>query len=287
MNATPDSPVPDSPVPDSPDANVPNADPQGTLARADLESGEPGTIHVPPPEASPNPPAGPDDVACDVATLVEEGQGLVRSIAMQVFRGLPVRMDLDDLIAYGQIGLTEAAQKFDPECGTRFTTFAYYRIRGAIYDGVSKMNWTSRARIRRMRFHRMADEVLENEAGSGTNTATSSDDASWLGRVTEKLAIVYLATGDDESANRSLADAPDRYDPPSQLVANRELQETLRRLVDRLAPDAKRLITGIYFDGYTLTEAADRSGISKSWASRLHAKSLDELAIMLRRIGSD
>ncbi len=274
MNATPDSPAPDYS-----DANAPETEPQTTLAGADPASLEPGTTDVP--------PAAPDNPAGDVTTLVDEGQGLVRSIAMQVFRGLPVRMDLDDLIAYGQIGLTEAAQKFDPECGTRFTTFAYYRIRGAIYDGVSKMNWTSRARIRRMRFHRMADEVLENEPGSDANTATTADDASWLGRVTEKLAIVYLATGDDESADRSLAEAPDRYDPPSQLVANRELQETLRQLVDRLAPDAKRLITGIYFDGYTLTEAADRSGISKSWASRLHAKSLDELAIMLRRIGSD
>ncbi len=226
----------------------------------------------------------------DVASLVQEGQGLVRSIAIRVFRGLPVPMDLDDLIAYGQVGLTEAAQKFDPSGKTRFTTFAYYRIRGAIYDGVSKMNWTSRARIRRMRFHRMADEVLENEAGRGADShqpASAVGDADWLGRVTERLAIVYLATGDDESADRSLADATDPQDSPSQVVANRELQQTLRQLVEQLTPDAKRLIRGIYFDGYTLTEAADRAGISKSWASRLHAKSLDQLAQMLRRIGSD
>ena len=229
------------------------------------------------------------DEPLDVETLVQQGQGLVRSIAMQVYRGLPVPMDLDDLIAYGQIGLTEAAQKFDPASETRFTTFAYYRIRGAIYDGVSKMNWTSRARIRRMRFRRMADEVLEKEGQpEGVSPSpTAANDAAWLGRVTERLAIVYLATGEDDSADRSLADAPDPHDSPSQLVANRELQQTLRQLVEQLPPDARLLIRGIYFEGYTITEAADRSGISKSWASRLHAKSLDQLAKMLRQIGSD
>lgn len=277
MNATPDSPPPETPTDPAPETSTDRA----TDSPSDPTTEKPIDSCADPSDAS----GEAADAVVDVATLVEEGQGLVRSIAMQVFRGLPVRMELDDLIAYGQIGLTEAAQKFDPGCGNRFTTFAYYRIRGAIYDGVSKMNWTSRARIRRMRFHRMADEVLENEAGS--EAATAADDASWLGRVTEKLAIVYLATGEDESADRSLAETPDRYAPPSQLVADRELQQTLRDLVDRLAPDAKRLITAIYFDGYTLTEAADRSGISKSWASRLHARSLDELAKMLRKIGSD
>jgi len=249
-------------------------DPPDTARRGHDES---------PPEPVPQRPP-------DVAELVAEGQGLVRSLALQVFRGLPFRMDLDDLIAYGQLGLTEAAQKYDPRSDTRFTTFAYYRIRGAIYDGVSKMNWTSRARIRRMRFQRMADDVLENEnrpaAEDGRGDAVAAD-AAWLGRVTERLAVVYLATEDDDSAGGTLADAADPAEPPSKVVASRELQQTLRVLVGELAPEARRLINSIYFEGFTLTEAAQRFGISKSWASRLHAKSLDQLAKSLRRLGSD
>ena len=65
------------------------------------------------------------------------------------------------------------------------------------------------------------------------------------------------------------------------------MQITLRKLVDDLPADAKRLITSIYFEGFSLTEAADRVGISKSWASRIHAKSLDQLAQNLRRTGND
>ena len=230
----------------------------------------------------------PED--CSPSALINEAQGLVRSIAIRVHRSLPIPMDLDDLIAYGQLGLAESAQKFDPDCGVRFTTFAYYRVRGAIYDGVSKMNWTSRARLRRMRFREMADDVLQSESSkseTGGETAGSDDDADWLGRMTERLAIVYLASGDDDSDSNVLSETPDQHEIPSKVVANREMQTTLRKFVDELPVDAKRLINGIYFEGFSLTEAADRAGISKSWASRIHAKSLDQLAQSLRRTGND
>ncbi|MEM6471427.1 MAG: sigma-70 family RNA polymerase sigma factor [Planctomycetota bacterium] len=221
--------------------------------------------------------------------LIGEAQGLVRSIAMRVHRSLPIPMDLDDLIAYGQLGLAEAAQKFDAESGVRFTTFAYYRVRGAIYDGVSKMNWTSRARLRRMRYRQMADDMLQSDAESGESDAAQSieSEADWLGKVSERLAVVYLASGDGESDDSLLSDAADEAETPSKVVANREMQTTLRKLVADLPADSKRLITSIYFDGFSLTEAAERNGISKSWASRIHAKSLDLLAQSLRRSGND
>ena len=222
--------------------------------------------------------------------LVEEAQGLVRSLAVRVHRSLPIPMDLDDLIAYGQLGLAEAAQKYDADSGVKFTTFAYYRVRGAIYDGVSKMNWTSRARLRRQRFREMADDVISASGGDDNDqngSDSSSDDAEWLGKMTERLAVVYLASGSDESETNVLAEAPDESDSPLKVVANREMQQTLRKLVNDLPADARRLIISIYFEGFSLTEAAERVGISKSWASRIHAKGLDQLAQSLRRTGND
>lgn len=244
----------------------------------------------------PEPQASPTPIASTPDTLIEEAQGLVRSLAMRVHRSLPIPMDLDDLIAYGQLGLAEAAQKFDSAEGVKFTTFAYYRVRGAIYDGVSKMNWTSRARIRRMRFREMADDVLQEESAkdeSQTSQITppgenrAEEDAEWLGRMSERLAIVYLASGEGDSEQNMLSETADANEIPSKVVANREMQTTLRKLVAELPPDARRLISNIYFEGFSLTEAAQRAGISKSWASRIHAKSLDQLAQTLRRSGND
>ena len=46
--------------------------------------------------------------------LIEEYQGLVRSLALRIHRKLPRYIDIEDLIAYGQVGLAEAARDFDP-----------------------------------------------------------------------------------------------------------------------------------------------------------------------------
>ncbi|TWU45185.1 RNA polymerase sigma factor FliA [Novipirellula aureliae] len=227
------------------------------------------------------------DTKRHAAELIADGQGLVRSLALNVHRSLPVPTDLDDLIAYGQLGLVEAAQAYDPDAGARFTTFAFYRIRGAIYDGVAKMTWTSRARFRRLRFQAMADAVLENEHEDPNSSSSAAQDANWLSRVTEQLAVVFLVTSEEDSVGNSLTNAVDPYDSPGKTVASREMQQSLRKLVDQLPSDARRLVSSIYFEGFTLTQAAERAGISKSWASRLHAKSLNQLAKSLRKMGAD
>lgn len=216
--------------------------------------------------------------------LIEEGQGLVRSLALKVFRSIPVSTDLDDLIAYGEVGLAEAARDYDPTKGAQFCTFAYYRVRGAIYDGLAKMTWTSRARYRRLRYERMADEALAAEREEGNNDPNSLEDSgNWFARVTEKLAVVYLASGGDESMDRAAA-VEDASDSPSQTLLHREASERLRELVSSLDPVERRVIQAVYFEGYSLQDAANQVGISKSWASRLHAKILEQLAHKLRRL---
>ncbi len=218
------------------------------------------------------------------AELIEEGQALVRSLALRILRNIPVRVDLDDLIAYGELGLAEAARDFVPERGNQFSTFAYYRIRGAIYDGLAKMTWTSRARYRRLRYERMADEVLESERETPFGQPPSLEQSSeWFARVTEKLSVVYLASGGDDAMERaSQMEDPSRTGP--QVVIHKEASERLRKLVETLEPSERHLIRAVYFDGYSLQEAASQIGISKSWASRMHAKILENMAAKLRKL---
>jgi RNA polymerase sigma factor for flagellar operon FliA len=57
-----------------------------------------------------------------------------------------------------------------------------------------------------------------------------------------------------------------------------EISQRLDELTSALPEDARRLIHAAYTEGLDLQEAGRRLGISKSWASRLHAKALGELA---------
>ncbi len=57
----------------------------------------------------------------------------------------PPVASLDDLIAYGNLGLVEAADDFDPSRGTPFSTYAFYRIRRRIFEGVQQLGLPRRA----------------------------------------------------------------------------------------------------------------------------------------------
>lgn len=52
--------------------------------------------------------------------------------------------EYDELYHYGIIGLLDAERRFDPNCGAIFTTYAYYRIHGAIIDGIRSMGYLKR-----------------------------------------------------------------------------------------------------------------------------------------------
>ncbi len=221
-----------------------------------------------------------------VEGLIEECQGLVRSLAVAIHRKLPPSVELDDLIAYGQVGLVEAAREFNPARGTRFSTYAYYRIRGAIYDGLSKMSWFGRNEQSQLRAEERANAVLAAEAeehgGSGDRDDPEAD-LRWFRRVTRALAVVHLATGTAPGEASETESVADPAAPSAVSVAMREeVYRKLHELIDSLPEDAAQLIRATYFEGLTLQEAGRRIGISKSWASRVHAKALQRLAHALK-----
>ncbi len=220
--------------------------------------------------------------------LINECQGLVRSLALGIHRKLPPHVELDDLIAYGQLGLAEAARDFDPSRGSRFSTYAYYRIRGAIYDGLSKMSWFSRSQYKKLRYEQLANEVLhpEGELNKTPAKANNEGDLPWFCDVSQALAVVYLSTqrsDSDDAASEQLADSSSLE--PFKVVVRRETSQKLHELIDALPDEAGSLVKATFFEGLTLQEAAERVNISKSWASRLLAKTLRQLARSLTLLG--
>jgi RNA polymerase sigma factor for flagellar operon FliA len=216
--------------------------------------------------------------------LIAQCQGLVRSIAWKIHRGLPSSVEIDDLVGYGQIGLAEAARDFDPTRTGAFTTYAYYRIRGAIYDGLSKMSWFSRAQYARLRYAQRANEVLasENENAPAADRPVD-EDVGWFRNVVGSLAVAYLASSarDEERGEISLVDSGPL--PPSVLIGE-EAKRIVNELISALPEQESQLVRAAYFEGLTLQEAGQRLGISKAWASRLHARCLERLGRSLRRL---
>src|SRR3954470_10912687 len=120
-------------------------------------------------------------MAAESDRLIEQHLSLVQAIAGKLKRTLGRSIDFEDLVGYGSKGLVEAAERFDARQGTAFSTFAYYRIRGAMLDGLRTMGWYSRADYARYRAEERANEYLQNAAdrsGPAASARTESPTAA-------------------------------------------------------------------------------------------------------------
>ncbi|MGB8294859.1 MAG: sigma-70 family RNA polymerase sigma factor [Polyangia bacterium] len=211
--------------------------------------------------------------------LVEENLDLVRSIAGKLKRGLGRTLDLDELVAYGAKGLVEAASRFDSRQGVAFSTFAYYRIRGAMLDGMRTMGWYSRGDYARYRAEERATEYLRSRAEREGAAGQARDATETLAEIAEILSGVAAVHITSLEAAANVTD--ERLPPPDQQLERLHLQARARKAMHKLPDKERRLLQLHYFEDKNLESAGAELGLSKSWVSRLHARAVDRLRRVL------
>ena len=86
---------------------------------------------------------------------------MVKSLAQRFSTYTSPCYDTDDLISMGIIGLLDALEKYDPDMGASFKTYAKYRIRGRILDEIRDLQWTPRSIQEKIQNLRKAYSYLE------------------------------------------------------------------------------------------------------------------------------
>jgi RNA polymerase sigma factor for flagellar operon FliA len=226
-------------------------------------------------------------MAAERDRLVEEHLHLVHSIAAKLKRRLGRTMEPGDLVGYGTQGLMEAARRFDPRHGASFGTFAYHRIRGAIFDGMRTMGWYSRGDYARFRAEERAGEYLaaaaEREtaelAALAAPPAQDGGKAEVLEAIAELLGGVAAVHITSIEAASELPD--DRWKSPEESVLDAEGSQRVRAALATLPEKERRLLELYYFGDVNLETAGKKMGLSKSWASRLHSRAVDHLREIL------
>lgn len=217
------------------------------------------------------------------AEIAEKYLPYVRSIAGKIKKSISKEIDFDDLVEYGMIGLLEAADRYDAKFGANFMTFAYYRIRGAIYDGLRGMGWMSRTEYAKARFEERANEYLAQVAIAEESDAAPPENpfehaVSDLANAVQGLAAVYITTLDGAEG----AQLQDMQTPaPDEKLGLDQARELVRLTINRLAGQERELLEMYYYQDLSLQEVGDKLGLSKSWTSRLHARVIDKLHRLL------
>src|SRR5262245_12416512 len=208
-----------------------------------------------------------------------------------IFPRVKEHIEFDELVALGNAGLAEAASRFDPTRGASFSTFAWYRVQGSIIDGLRRASNLPRRVWQRLIALRAASEYLEHraerDAGAAQRGVLPAETAEALAAV--KSAMAAIRTMYLTSLEGLREKGFDAADPATTAAADRldtgRLSEKLREALAALPEKERALVTKHYWEGKNLLEAGAELGISKSWASRLHAQAVERLRTIVDGTG--
>ena len=214
---------------------------------------------------------------------------LVKFVAGRVAAGLPQSIEQADLVSYGIFGLIDAIDKFDPERGFKFETYAISRIKGAIIDELRSIDWVPRSVRSKARAIERAYSKLENEL---KRTPEEQEVAVELGITEAELAQTLsqisfvgivaldelLSAGDKGSGGTTVGDTiADRVNDPVAAFEVTEMKHVLADAINRM-PDRERLVlTLYYYEGLTLAEIGDVLGVTESRVCQIHTKAILQL----------
>lgn len=225
--------------------------------------------------------------------LIKEYLPLVEYVANRLSIGLSSSVKKEDLISYGRIGLLDAVNKFEYERGLQFETYAIWRIRGAMIDGLRQEDWLSRSLREKTKKIEEAYSELEQKL---LRSVTDRELCEYLGLTLDELHKLLSDTAfanmlsmddpvlDEEGENsRHLLVADHKEKEPEDILDREQTKILLAQTIDRL-PEKERLVVNLfYYEELTLTEIARIMNLSPSRISQLHSKAVYRMRTALKR----
>jgi len=181
--------------------------------------------------------------------LVESHLPLVRHIAARMINRAHPYLEMDDLVAVGVEALLRAAERFDPDRGVAFGTFAYLRVRGAMCESIGVVGPFTRGMVRRRQ-----------------------------GRPERRPPSVFRFDERRVGAAQSCSEVEEEV---TSAVDAAILGPRLTRALDALDQRDRQIILRHYFSGDTLHDIGRDLGRSRSWACRVHMRALARLRAAL------
>ncbi|MBR6216107.1 MAG: RNA polymerase sigma factor WhiG [Spirochaetaceae bacterium] len=228
--------------------------------------------------------------------FIRQYMPLVKYVAGKVSVGMPGSVEFDDLVGFGQFGLLDAINKFDPEKNVKFKTYAVTRIRGAIFDELRSIDWVPRSVRQKSREIEDAISRLESKLG---RTASDAEIAGSMGISEEDynqtvlkvsgtsiLSLNDIWYSGDDSDHVSIGDcieSPSSLNP-DVIVEREEVRRVIIEAINDLPEKEKMVLVLYYYDDLTFKEIGQVLNVSESRISQLHTKANLRLRAKLTNI---
>jgi RNA polymerase sigma factor for flagellar operon FliA len=224
---------------------------------------------------------------------VEAYMPLVHSIASMVSgKGLPPNIEYDDLVSDGTVGLMKAWENFDPERGVKFETYASYRVRGEILDGLknySPVPYRVQVMVRDLakkgvssvisRKEKKEEEIIEKKELTETEFKQA---LKRIKKIVSASALMYLLSLEKMSEFGVEAPVPGETTPAAELEFA-ELKDRIRKTIEDLPPLQRRVVELFYHKGINQKTIAKQLKLSRPKVCRVLAKAIKNIQVKLKR----
>jgi RNA polymerase sigma factor for flagellar operon FliA len=216
-------------------------------------------------------------------------------VAARIRERLPKQVDMEDLVQAGVIGLLEACRNYDSLKDAQFSTFAKFRIRGAIVDSLRKLDWGSRTLRRRGREINSTVAKLESSLGRQPLEEEIAADMQMsldeLQSTMTQLDGLYLV-GQRTSPSHDHAESYDLIesaqssddDNPFNVCLQGERRAQLVEAVSQLSEREQLILSLYYKEELTMKEVSKVVGIAVSRVSQIHAAAMVKLRASLNHL---
>lgn len=219
--------------------------------------------------------------------IVLEQMPQVKYIARRIHEHLPKHVPFEDLLQAGMVGLIDAVSKFDSEKNVKISSYAKFRIRGAILDSLREMDWSPRELRRKSRQIDTVMQKLQTELG---RSASEPELAKAMGL---SLAEFYALTneirgleisslhcdlneeGQDTDLGQSIP-GPQDVDPLT-LCEKGELEGRLKKAITTLPEREQQVLMLYYQQELTMREVGELMGVGESRVSQIHSLAVKHL----------
>lgn len=224
--------------------------------------------------------------------LVLRYTNLIKSIALHVVGVYNGFAQIDDIVNEGIITLMSAVDKYDPEKGTKFETYASKRIRGMIIDLARRQDWLPRSVRRRSR---EIDQAVNELCGTLGRFPSEQEIADKMGIGLEKyqedlastalsgivsLEAIFERRGEGDTGV-FLTDG-DAGNQPEERLQRRELREKLVEGIRSLRENEQLVLSLYYEKGLNMRGIAQVLDVSEPRVSQIHSRAIQKLRAYLQ-----
>lgn len=235
-----------------------------------------------------------DGVPVDVARerVLMEQLPQVRYIARRIHERLPRHVPFEDLVHAGVVGLIDALNKFDQSKHVQFSSYAKFRIRGAILDSLRDLDWSPRELRRKGRLLDQAYNQLSAKLG---RVPSESELAQELGLELHELqsllaeldglelSSLRLESQDSRNQEDLIDIIPSKSEEtPFFQCLRSEAKQLIEQAISELPEKERRVLVLYYYEELTMKKVGAALGIGESRVSQIHSLAIVRLRARLK-----